>query len=97
MIKWTKVCISSLKYSISLNGELVGIFDGFKGLRQGDLLSLYLFVMAMEAHLGLLNRTTLNLDLKHHKQCKDLNITHLCFVDDVMLFCNAEEKSIQLL
>jgi hypothetical protein len=45
---WNKKCISSPRFSISLSGTLVGYFKGEKGLRQGDSLSLYLFVKAIE-------------------------------------------------
>lgn len=45
MIRWIEAYISSLKYSVYLNGELVGLFGGSKGLRQRDSLALYLFFL----------------------------------------------------
>lgn len=48
----------------------------------------------MKGLSNLLDKVVVHLDFKHHKKCKDLNITHLCFIDDLMLFCKVEEKSI---
>ena len=54
-IKWIKWCISIVKFSILVNGSF-GFFQSSRGLRQGDPLSPYLFVIVMEVFSCLLRR-----------------------------------------
>ena len=47
--KWIFYCISTVKFSVLINGAPCGSFENYRGLRQGDLLSSLLFVVVMEA------------------------------------------------
>ena len=53
---WMWRCISIAKFSVLVNGVPAGFFSSTKGLRQGDPLSPYLFVMEMEVLSVLIRR-----------------------------------------
>jgi len=84
------------RFSIAINGTLVGFFKGAKGLRQGHPLSPYLFVIAMEVFTKLMEaHTRPGTGFQYHPRCSRLNLTHLCFADDLLLFSNAIMSSIK--
>ena len=58
-IRWMQWCISTTRFSVLVNGSPSGFFQSSRGLREGDPLSPYLFVMAMEA-LSCLLRSAVN-------------------------------------
>lgn len=98
---WIWECISTPKFSISRNGASVGYFERRKGLRQGDPISLYLFVIAMEVFSKLMEEAALGSVFQYHPKCEVVKLTHLCFANDVLIFSKAsfqsEEKINQVL
>ena len=91
---WIKGCITFSKFSISLNGGLVGYFRGARGVRQGDPLSLYLFVLAMNVLSRLLDAAARYGVFSYHPMCKRINLTHLCFADDLLIFSKGNLESV---
>jgi hypothetical protein len=97
-VKWVKMCIASPRFSISLNGTLVGYFKGEKELRQGGPLSAYLFVIAIEVFYRILGDLTREgLGFKFHPKCSKLKLTHLCFANDLLIFSVANLSSISII
>ena len=85
-------CITSASYSILINGEPHGHIKASRGLRQGDLLSPYLFLMCTEGLHGLINKAVSSGDIKGVSICRNgPKLTHLLFADDSLIFCRAKE------
>ena len=93
-IGWIKGCFTTSKFSISLNGGLVGYFEGARGVRQGDPLSPYLFVIAMNVLSGLLDAGAHYEVFSYHPKCKKIKLTHLCFADDLLIFSKGVLNSV---
>nr|GEY69379.1 RNA-directed DNA polymerase, eukaryota, reverse transcriptase zinc-binding domain protein [Tanacetum cinerariifolium] len=88
---------STTKFSININGESEGYFSGGRGLRQGDPMSPYLFTLVMEVFNIIMRKNTGETkDFKYHQGCKKLEITHLCFADDLLVFCHGDTKSVNV-
>lgn len=50
------MCLEKVSYSVLVNGERVGPITPGRGLRQGDLLSPYLFIICAKGLTTLLKR-----------------------------------------
>ena len=69
------------------NGQLLDSFQPSRGLRQGDPLSLYMFLFVAEALSLLLNDASASGAIQHFQLNRHaLGISHLLFADDSLLF-----------
>nr|POE46674.1 putative mitochondrial protein [Quercus suber] len=91
-------CLSSVEFTLLLNGGQYPSFSPSRGLRQGDPLSPYLFILGSEVLLRLLNR---EVSQKRLSGVKVSNIappiSKLCYADDIILSCKAKFVEIAIL
>ena len=87
-------CLSTASFSVLVNGVAGGFFTSSKGIRQGDPLSPYLFVLAMECLSRLLRSRYEAGDIGYHPRTAELKISHLMFADDVMVFFDGTSNSL---
>ncbi|XP_048608259.1 uncharacterized protein LOC125584206 [Brassica napus] len=64
-------------------------------MRQGDPLSPILFVMMMNVLSLMLNKAAVEGVFDYHQDCKEMQLTHLCFADDLLIFLDGSEKSLE--
>ncbi|KAK2650147.1 hypothetical protein Ddye_017636 [Dipteronia dyeriana] len=86
-------CISSVSYSFILNGKVRGFIKPTRGLRQGDPLYLYIFILCAEGFSSLISKSERYGDY-NGLRCSRLGpkITHLFFANDSLLFTRASMK-----
>lgn len=78
LVKLIMTCVTTVNYSLILNGGLIFSFQAKKGLRQGDTLSPYLFVLVMEYLNRALKRLHSIPAFNFHPRCEKLGLVHIC-------------------
>lgn len=93
-IQWIMSCVTTVKYSVLINGSPEGFIVPERGLRQGDPLSPYLFILCAEVLFHLMNKAMADrslLGIKVSNQAPAVN--HLVFADDSLFFSMANVKA----
>ena len=88
--RWIRTCISTVQFSILVNGSPVKFFGSSKGLRQGDPLSPMLFLVMMEVFSKMMKRVEgaglLQGFRADGRRGGGVCVSHLLFADDTILF-----------
>ena len=88
-------CINTAAFLVSVNGELESFFGSRRGIRQGCSLSPYLYVIISNVLSKLLNKAAANDLIGYHPQCQEVNLSHLSFADDIIVFINGSPASLR--
>jgi hypothetical protein len=79
-------CVTSTNFDVLINGKPTSFFKSSRGLRQGCHLSPLLFLLVIEGLSRIIQERIQDKKLEGVPVVRGINITHLLFVDDVILF-----------
>lgn len=87
-------CVSSVRFTVKVNGTLLPYFTPSRGLRQGDPYSPFLFLICAEGFTSLMNYFGGNfVDRGIRVSFRSPWVNHLLFADDSLIFLNAQVQS----
>ncbi|XP_021721357.1 uncharacterized protein LOC110688913 [Chenopodium quinoa] len=95
-VSWIWTSLTSVSYSILINGFPAPPFEAKKGLRKGGPMSPFLFAIDMEYLSRCLDEIRLTPNFNFHPRCEKLNLTHMMFADDLMMFSRADSVYTEL-
>ena len=88
--------VKSVSYSILVNGEPKGVIHPTRGIRQGDPLSPFLFLLCTKGLNRLISQAAHQGDIHGFSLSKrSPKLTHLLFANDSLLFCRSTSEECQ--
>uniref|UniRef100_A0A8I6Y3E3 Reverse transcriptase domain-containing protein n=1 Tax=Hordeum vulgare subsp. vulgare TaxID=112509 RepID=A0A8I6Y3E3_HORVV len=91
-------CVTSTRYAVRVNGELTSPVVPSRGIRQGDPISPYLFVLCTEGLSCLMQQKEglgVLQGIRNGRQGP--SISHLLFADDSIFFARSDHRTVQAL
>jgi len=94
-IGWIRACIESSSVSVLVNKSLTQEFKPRKGLRQGDPLAPFLFLIVVEG-LARVVRKVVEKDWLESVEIgsRFIKVNMLQYMDDTLFFCKAEAQRV---
>nr|GEV39090.1 putative RNA-directed DNA polymerase, eukaryota, reverse transcriptase zinc-binding domain protein [Tanacetum cinerariifolium] len=93
---WIKACLKSSRTSILVNGNPTSKFNVRRGLRQGDPLSPFFFVIIMEGlHVAISDSVCTGLIRGIKFGSLDVNLSHLLSADDVIIMSDWSSHDVE--
>jgi hypothetical protein len=97
-IAWIMECVTSVSFKLLINGGLTDSFNPSRGLRQGDPLSPYLFILCQETRSRLIEKQLSERRINGVKaRIGGPAITHVMYADDIILFSKTNKKETTIL
>ena len=97
-VHWMTMCVETVDYSVLVNSKMVGPIIPGRGLRQGDPLSPYLFIICAEGLSSLIRDAEHRGVISGTSVCGEAPpVTHLLFADDCFLFFKACANQAQVM
>lgn len=91
-------CIKTVSYTFLINGSAQGSVNLQHGIRQGNLLSPYIFILYIEVMYGLCRVAQEEKKLMGIRVATNSpRINHLLFADDTLFFCRTNSTSVSTL
>ncbi|GJU95392.1 RNA-directed DNA polymerase, eukaryota [Tanacetum coccineum] len=95
--RWIQGCLASSRGSVLVNGSPTSEFQFYKGLKQGDPLSPFLFLLVMESlHLSVQRVVDAGL-FRGITICPSLQLSHLFYADDAVFMGQWSESNINVI
>ena len=98
MINLIMQCLTSSSMQVLWNGKPSSTFKPQRGIRQGDPLSPYIFVLCMERLSHMITAAVSQGDWKPIKMGRrGVPLSHLFFADDLIVFSQANSQQVQVI